>query len=303
MVPPNTPVVTLTGVCKDRTAKTPCETVITREDLDEFVAASAPEVSRITRSRQAVQYARSLAFASLAEQQGLAKDPVVAKELDAQPKDARARILANAFLEKLQAQAPVVTESDVQKYYDEHRDQYEQVQVRRMSVPFEVPNESGRRLEPKAVKSEMEELRTRAIAGEDFNRLLQDAYQHLRIQATPPPVNVVTLRRAGLQGEEAKLFGLNPGEVSAVLDLPASFAFVKVESNDPMPIQSVRPEIEAALRRDRLQNEVSKRTKGIAAQFNLEYFGLPSQPDMFGVAAMIPPPSPSPSRASVRNQP
>src|ERR1035441_8384647 len=77
-----------------------------------------------------------------------------------------------------------------------------------MSVPFEVPTDSGRPLEPKAVKSEMEQLRTRAIVGEDFNRLLQDAYQHLRIQATPPPVNVLTLRRAGLQGDEAKLFDL-----------------------------------------------------------------------------------------------
>jgi hypothetical protein len=108
--------------------------------------------------------------------------------------------------------------------------------------------------------------------------LLQDAYQHLRIQATPPPVNVLTLRRAGLQGDEAKLFDLNPGEVSAVLDLPASFAFMKLESKDPMTIQSVRQEIEAALRRYCLQNEVSKRTKSITAEFNLEYFGLSSQP-------------------------
>ena len=91
-------------------------------------------------------------------------------------------------------------------------------------------------------------------------------------------MNVVTLRRAGLQGDEAKLFDLNPGEVSAILDLPASFAFVKLESKDPMTMQSVRQEIEAALRRDRLQNEVSKRTKSITAEFNLEYFGLSSQP-------------------------
>ena len=76
-------------------------------------------------------------------------------------------------------------------------------------------------------------LRGRDLDGRGSNRLLQDAYQHLRIQATPPPVNVLTLRRAGLQGDEAKLFDLNPGEVSAVLDLPASFAFVKLESKDP----------------------------------------------------------------------
>ena len=77
-VPPNTPVVTLQGVCKDRQAKTACETVITREDLDGFIAASAPGGSKMSRGIQAVQYARSLAFSTLAVQQGLAKDPTVA---------------------------------------------------------------------------------------------------------------------------------------------------------------------------------------------------------------------------------
>jgi hypothetical protein len=290
-VPPNTPVVTLQGVCKDRQAKTPCETVITREDLDRFVDASAPNLSRTSRGLQAVQYARSVAFSSLAEQQGLARDPAVAKELDAQLKLVRARILANAFLEKLQAQAPSIAEADIRKYYDSHRDRYEQVRVRRMALPIEVPNESGRPLERAAAKSEMEQLRTRAVAGEDLNQLQLDAYQHLHIQAMPPPVNVMTLQPGTLQGDEAKVLTLNPGEFSPVLDLPAAFAVIKIESKDPTPLESVRQEIETALRRDGLQSEVSKRTKGITAQFNLEYFGMPAQPDIFGVTVIIPPAS------------
>jgi hypothetical protein len=83
-------------------------------------------------------------------------------------------------------------------------------------------------------------------------------------------------------------------------DFDSSFTKAKEAGKDPMTIQSVRQEIEAALRRDRLQNEVSKRTKSITAEFNLEYFGLSSQPDMFGVAAVIPSPTPN---ASVRNRP
>jgi hypothetical protein len=161
--------------------------------------------------------------------------------------------------------------------------------VRRLAVPFEVPTESGRHLDRAAAKSEMAEVRTRALAGEDLNQLQLDAYQHLHIQATPPPVNVLTLRRAGLQGDEARLFDLNAGEISAVLDLPAAFAVIKLESKDAMPIQSVRPEIEAELRRDGLQSEVGKRTRKISAQFNLQYFDMPSQPDIFGVTAAPPP--------------
>ena len=134
----------------------------------------------------------------------------------------------------------------------------------------------------------MEELRTRAVAGEDLNQLQQEAYKHLHIQATPPPVNVQTLRRIGLQGDEAKVFDLNPGEISTVLDLPAAFAFVKLESKEPVPLASVRQEIDAALRQGRMQDEVSKVTKKISAQFNLQYLGMSSQPDAFGPAAVSP---------------
>jgi hypothetical protein len=286
-VPPSTPVVTLKGVCKDLQAKTPCETVITREELDRFANAS-PDVSKAARGREAVQYARALAFSALAEQQGLAKDPAVAKELDAQIKLVRMRILANAFLQNLQPKATSVAESDIQKYYQEHQDQYERFQVLRLAVPVEVPTESGRHLDLAAAKSEMEELRRRAVAGEDFNRLQQDAYTHLHIQATPPPVDVMTLRRGSVQGDEAKAFDLSPGEISAVLDSPAAFVVMKLESKGAMPIESVHQEIEAALRRDGLQNEVSKRTKSISAQFNLQYFEMRSQPDIFGPAVTIP---------------
>ena len=293
---PDTPVVTLQGVCRQRQAKTACETVVTREDMDNLVHASAPDVSKTARGRQAVQIARTLAFSALAEQQGLAKDPVVAKELDVQLKLLRMRILANALLEQLQTKAPIIAESDIEKYYREHRDQYEQAQVRRIAVPVEAPTESGRHLDRAAAKSEMQELRSRALAGEDLNQLQQDAYEHLHIRAAPPPVNISMLRRDSLQGDEAKAFDLNPGEISAVLDLPAAFAVVKLESKDPMPIDSVRQEIQAALRRDFLQSELSKRTRNISSQFNLQYFEMPSQPDVFGVTAT----NPAANRAGIR---
>ena len=288
-VPPSTPVVTLKGVCKDRQAKSACETVVTREELERFVKATAPEVSEAARGRMAVQYARTLAFSALAEQQGLEKNPVLAKEIEMQLKLLRMRILASAYLQNLQRQTTAVLEPEIQKYYSQHQDQYEQAQVRRLAVPISVPTQDGHPLDHAAVKSELAELRSRALAGEDLNQLQQDAYKHLHIQATPPPVNSMTLRRSNLQGDDAKVFDLKSGEMTAVLDLPAAFAFLKLESKEPVPIQSVRGEIEAALRRDRIQNEVSKLNKKISAQFNLQYLEMPSQPDIFGPTALNPP--------------
>jgi hypothetical protein len=300
-VPPDTPVVTLDGICKERQAKSPCKTVVTREDLDRFMGASAPDSSPAARSRAAIQYARTVAFSALAEQQGLDKNPILAKELDLQLRLLRMRILGTAFVQNLEQQSTTVLGSEVERYYQLHREQYEQAQVRRVSIPIAVPTANGRPLNREAVKAEMEELRKRALEGDDLNLLLHQSYEHLQIQATPPAVNAVGVRRSNLQGDEAKVFDLNAGEITPVLDLPAAFAIYKLDSKEPLSIDSLRPEIEASLRRDVVQNQISKLGKRVSTEFNLECLELPSQPDVFGPAAVNPLPA-RPVRARAKAQ-
>lgn len=298
-IPPSTPIVTIQGACTERQAHDACKTVITREDLERYDATAALGNSDASRGRAAIQYARALAFSNLAVQEGLDKSPALAKELDAQVKLLRMRFLANAYMQNLQRQATTIGEPEIQKYYDEHRDEYEQFQVRRLSVPISVPTEGGRPLERSAVKAEMEVLRTKALAGEDYEQLLKAAYEHLHIQATPPPVSVTTMRRDTVQGDEAKVFDQKPGEISPVLDLPASFAIMKLESKEPIPLETARPEIEAALRRDGMQGEVGKLAKKISVEFNLQYLDMTSQPDIFNLSAG----SPMVNRARMRRMP
>ena len=224
-VPPETPVVTLKGACRDRQAKGACEKVITRQELDRFVNASSGDPSAKARGRAAVEYARTVALSALAEQQGIDKNPVLAKELDAQLKLVRMRFLASAYMQALQRQTPVVAEAAIQQYYDGHREEFEQVQLRRVAVPFAVPTADGRPLDRSAAKAEMADLQSRAVAGEDLNRLLQDAYKNLHIQAVPPPVSVMTLRRNDVQGDEGKAFALTPGEVLQCSTCPRPLRF------------------------------------------------------------------------------
>jgi hypothetical protein len=295
--------VTIKGVCKDKQAKGTCQTVITREEMDRYITGSAPEASDQTRGKLAVQYARALALSALAEQQGLDKNPAVAKEIDEQLKLIRMRILASAYMSKLQQQPAVaITPAEVQKYYEEHKDQYERTEVRRVSVPMAVPTEDGRPLEAAAVKAEMEELRSRAVKGEDLEQLQLEAYKHFKIQATPPPVPVITLRHNEAQGDELKVFDLPVGEISPVLNLPAAFVLMKVDAKDAAPIETVRKEIEATLRRERAQSEIAKVTGKIKTQFNLDYLKLRSQPDVFSLTSTVDT-VPAPTRTARRTSP
>ena len=285
---PETPVVTLEGVCKTKTAAGECKTPVSRADMDSFVRAFAPQSPANARARLAVQYARSLAYASLAEQQGLDRNPALAQELELQLKMVRMRILATAYLQNVQKKTDVITGAEVQAYYDSHRELYEEAQVRRVSVPFAVPTADGHPLDHSAVKAVMATTREHAAAGEDLNDLQQQAYKELKVQATAPQVNPLLVRRSNLQGDEAKVMDLKDGELSEVLDLPGAFAFAQLVSRQAMPLESVRPEIEAALRRQRMQNALAKLGTRITAKFNLEYLDLPSQPELFGDSPVTP---------------
>jgi hypothetical protein len=263
---------------------------MTREQLERSLNAFAPGTQPGDRGRTAVQYVRSLAFSSLAEQQGLDKNPELAKEIEAQMKVARMRILANVYLQNLQRQRMIVTPEEVQKYYDEHHQDYEQAELRRLAVPISAPSPSGKPLDRAAVRSELEELRKRAVAGEDLNVLQQDAYKDLQIQAAPPPVNALTVRRINLQGEEAKAFDLNAGDVSAVIDAPAAVVIIKLGQKELLPVGSVRQEIQTALTGERMQTALSKLSGTINAKFDLDYLGLSSQPDLFAITSLGPAP-------------
>jgi hypothetical protein len=290
VVPPTAGVVTLDGVCASPKPDTPCRTVVTRADLERYMNTSSAETN--ARGRAALQYARTIALSSLAEKSGIAKNPGVAKELDLQLQMLRSRILATAFVESIQSRLPPVSQADIQNYYDKHQDLYEQAQIVRIGIPFSVPTESGRALDSTAIRSEMEKLHQSALAGEDFDELQKQAFQDLHIQATPAPAGPVRLRRNGLQGNEARVFDLKPGEISEILDLPAASAIYKLQSIESKPLASVSKEIETVLRRERLESELAKAGKNIGVQFNSEYLDLPSPPELFasGSSAVSPVP-------------
>ena len=281
-LPSDTPIITFQGLCSVPQTQDSCKTVITRQELDRFVNAFSPNATGAARGRLAVQYATVLAYSMLAEQRGFDKEPALASEIEAQLKLIRMRILATAFAQALREQAPAATDADVQNYYEAHQDLYQQVQVRRISVPLEVPNGTGKPLDRAKVLSAMEEIRKEAVGGEDFNKLQQKVYEQFHIGAHAPATTAMSIQTRSLQGDEAKVSDLKPGEVSSVLDLPSMVAVMRLESKGTAPLPLVRAEIEAWLRGTTAQAQLRKLTSNITTQFDLEYLDLPSQPELFG---------------------
>ncbi len=278
-IPPGAPVVILRGVCVSQQSES-CESLITRADLDEYASTIARKTA--SRAHSATQYAATLALSTLAKQCGLDKDLHLTPKTGDEQHFGDMRALALAFLENLQGRTAPVEESEIQKYYDEHQNDYRRIQVRRIWVPTLAPTEDGRPLKREAIRAEMETVRAKAIAGANLDELQKNAFISLGIQATPPPVTLTSLREVDLQGSESEISKLKSGDISEVLDLPAAFAVVKLESHDTMQIESVRGDIRAVLFQDHLQEELRSATKNISAKFNLAYLHLSAPPDLFG---------------------
>lgn len=282
-VPPDTPVVTLDGVC-DRSQVSGakgCRTIITRAQMDSLIDALAPGTPQAARRQFAINYARLLAASGVAQRQHLEKNPAVANALQAQMKLVRMQVLANTLYHQIEEQADNVAASEIQKYYADHLANFDQGEVRRLSISKSAPTTSGQHLDAMAVKAEADELRSRAAAGEDFDQLQQQALKDLGITAAMPPTKLNMVRRTSLPPDEAKVFDLKPGEVSPVLDSPGALVILKLQSKQSMPAEAAQPEIKSILKRERLQQELQNATKSVKAQFNLTYLDMPSAPELF----------------------
>jgi hypothetical protein len=290
-VPPDTPIVTLEGVCDHSQVpgKKDCKTVITRAQMDSIIDLLAPGTPPDARPQFAIKYARLLAASGVARREHLEKDPVVANELEAQLKLARMQVLANTLYHQMQEQADNVPMAEIQKYYTDHQADFDQGEVWRLYVPRLIAGASGQPLDASAIKAKANELRERAAAGEDFDQLQREAYKNLEINVAPPLAKLNMVRRTSLPQDEAKVFDLNVGELSPVLESAGALVILKLESKQSIPVESAGPEIKSILQRDHLQRELQSAANNVKAQFNLNYLGMPSAPELFTPSALAQP--------------
>jgi hypothetical protein len=302
-VSPDTPVVTLEGICDKPAApgSTSCKTVVTRARIDSLIDVLAPEATPAARHRFAISYARLLAASGVAQIQQLEKDPAVANELQAELELVRLQVLSNTLFHQMEKRAADIPMSEIQSYYIAHKADYEQGDVLRLAVPKAALTASG---QPEgAVKAKMDELVARAAAGEDFDQLQQDAYKIVGMDSPLPPTKISMVRRTNLLPGEGKVFDLNVGEVTEILDSPDSLVIIKLESKHTLPIEFVEPEIKASLQQERLAQELQNAAKNVKADFNLAYLDVPAAPDLFIPSAIAKPPAANAVAAELRTTP
>jgi len=281
-VDPNAAVLTIDGVCRPKgtqqgkggsSSKAPaCQTVVTRAQFESLVMTLMPGMSPQSKLQFAHSYPRLLAMADAAEARGLSKT----KRFEVIAAFARLQILSQELTHELKEEAAKVTDDEIAAYYRKHPHDFQRATLERIFVPARVagaPNAAD-----DAVSKQAEELRVRAVAGEDFTKLQKAAYEGAGFQANPPSVLLEKLRRSQVPPEHAFVFDLKPGGISQVFRDSRGAYVYKLDSTEQLPLEETKAEIRKTLERQRMQDGMEKLDKSFTTKMNPAYFGTP-EPD------------------------
>jgi len=294
-------VLTVTGVC-DSQQKPPaasaagdCKTIITKAQFEMLVNALAPNATAQMKKQLASVLPRLMAMSNQAKQRGMDQTEQYSKTLEY----VKMQVLSNQLQRKLQEEAADISDADIDKYYKDNPDAFEQYNLDRIFVPRskqveaeaadddekeqkltaqqkkakEDAEQAKRQENEKAMTQLAEKLRTRVAAGEDITKLQKEAFEAGGMKIETPTVNLPSVRRNGLPPAHTVVFDLKPGEVSQVITDVGGHYIYRMNSKTMVPLDQAKTEIRGRLQTDRMREKMDKLNASFSSVSNEAYFG------------------------------
>jgi hypothetical protein len=284
-VAPGAAVITIPGLCdkapaaKSKAAAADCKTVITRAEFEQLVAAIAPTMAPPARKQLATQYGTALVMAHRAHELGLDQGPKFQELM----KVARIGVLTKELNSKLQDDSGHVSDQEVETYYRNNEGAFQEVELQRIFIPrskqigdskdkpADDATKKRQQESEETMKKVADDLRTRAVAGEDFEKLQDEAMAASELKGKPP-TKLGKIRRTSLPPDQAQIFTLKPGETSQLITTPNGYLLYKVGEKDTLPLDKVREEITSTLRSQHMQDAMQAVQQGRTPELNEAYF-------------------------------
>jgi hypothetical protein len=290
-----TPAATGAKAAEAKTSASGCKTVITKAEFEKLVAALAPNPTPQQKKQLAGVLPRVIAMSTAAKKEGLDKTA----QYDETVKFVKMQVLTNQLQRKIQEQAADIKPEELEKYYKDHPEAFEQYNVDRIFVPRtkqveaeakeedekdEKLTDEQKKAKEAAEKAKTDEaeqvmtkladdLRTRAAAGEDLAKLQKEAFDAAGMKIESPTVNLPNVRRTGLPPAHAAIFDLKQGEVSQVISDAGGHYIYKMNSKTEMPLDQAKNEIHGKMQNDRMREKMDSLNNSFKVETNEAYFG------------------------------
>jgi len=282
-VPRHAAVITIPSLCDkppwDKSKPADCKTVVTRAEFEQLIDAVAPTIAPAARKQLATQYGVALVMVHKAHQMGLDKGP----KFEELMKVARVGVLTKELSQSLQDEAAHVSDQDVESYYHKNGPAFEEVDLQRIYIPRrkqvaenkEKPggddSKKAQQESEEALKKEADALRARAAAGEDLDKLQEEAATAAEFKGKAL-TKLGKVRRTSLPPAQAEVMNLKPGETSQLISTPNGYLIYKVGEKDTLPLDKVHDEIVATLRSQRIQDAMQAIQQSATPELNEKYF-------------------------------
>lgn len=284
-VAPDAAVITIKGACEkaESTPAADCKITMTRAQFEKIVDSVQPNLPPRARRQFATRYADALAMSKKAEAMGLDHTA----SFDERMRLARIQVLSQELNKAMQEKASQVSDEDIADYYKKNQEKFEEAEMDRIYVPKsqEFPDEEGDKKLSEAdqdkrtkdseqsMKAEADKLHARAVKGEEFGKLQEDAFNAAGIKTGAPTASLAKMRRTMLPATQVAVMDLKPGQVSDVITDQNGYFIYKVKSKDVIALDQAKDEIKNTLRSQRMQDEMQKVQASFSTDYNDNYFG------------------------------
>lgn len=244
---------------------------ITAGEFQTLIKTLPPQVQRAARVQGLKdvgdQYAKLVAISEKATADGIDQKPDVKVKIDLQ----RMQLLAQGEYAKINEDIKI-TPDDINQYYKDHAKDFEQVEIRQVSIRKKPANAKADApgLPEADAKAKAEAIRAALASGEDATKVRDQFKMDNVVFFDPNPRPVRHGQLAGSMDQAA--WSLKDGEVSEIQDNPINFYFLQVVKHDTPPLADVSKEIEGKIKEQKSQAALNSVESGAKVWLDPTYF-------------------------------
>jgi peptidyl-prolyl cis-trans isomerase C len=253
---------------------------VSADDFEAFIEALPEQYKAQAQGPMKRQIAQELArvklLAAEARRRGLDKDRKTQNRIAFQTEN----MLAGAVFSEIMKSAPVDTAA-VRKYYDDHKNEYEEAQARHVLIRFKgspAPLRAGKtELSDEEALAKVQELRKKIVGGEDFAVIARAESDDAGSGANGGDLG--TFKRGMMvEAFDKAAFNQPIGEVSEPIKTQFGYHLVQVQKRESKSFEEARPQIEEKIRPEAARGAVESMVQSANVVYDDSYFGPAQAP-------------------------
>jgi parvulin-like peptidyl-prolyl isomerase len=210
----------------------------------------------------------------------------------------RSNVLARAYVNDLQENDKLVTDADVEQYYKEHPEEFEEVRARHILIstqaePDAEPGDKDKKegdKKPKTLTKDEAKKKAQAILdrvrkGEDFAKLAEENSADPGSKSKGGDLGYFA-KGAMVPEFDKTAFSLKPGEVSDLVETSFGFHIIKVEDHRTKAIsdEATKKQITDKVKQKKIEDHIKeiadKSNVQVAEEFNVTPKPMEQQPQL-----------------------